>query len=55
MMRTYLSPVSGEEKKMNKIKIRDDFYTVIAEGYSDEMKDKLAGIERHIFFMQVNL
>jgi Ser/Thr protein kinase RdoA (MazF antagonist) len=50
MMRTYLSPVSEEEKDINKIEIRDNFYTAIVEGYSDEMKDELTGIEKKYFF-----
>jgi Ser/Thr protein kinase RdoA (MazF antagonist) len=50
MMRTYLSPVSEEEKEMNKIEIRDDFYTAIVEGYLDEMKDELTEPEKKYFF-----
>ena len=50
MMRTYLSPVSEEEKEVNKIEIRDDFYRAIVQGYSDEMKDELTGTEKKYFF-----
>ena len=50
MMRTYLSPVSEEEKEINKIEIRDDFYRAIVQGYSDEMKDELTETENKNFF-----
>jgi Ser/Thr protein kinase RdoA (MazF antagonist) len=37
MMRTYLSPVSEEEKDFSKIEVRDEFYKAIVQGYySDE-------------------
>lgn len=38
MMRTYLSPVSEEEKDLDKIEIRVDFFKAIAEGYLDQMQ-----------------
>lgn len=50
MMRTYLSPVNEEEKDLNKIEVRDEFYTAIVQGYSDEMKDELTGMEKKHFF-----
>ena len=50
MMRTYLSPVSEEEKDVNKIEVRDDFYRAIVQGYSDEMKDELTETEKKYFF-----
>ena len=31
MMRTYLSPVSEEEKDFSKIEIREDFYKAIVQ------------------------
>jgi Ser/Thr protein kinase RdoA (MazF antagonist) len=49
MMRTYLSPVSEEEKDFDKICIRRDFYQAIVEGYHGEMKDELTEIEKHYF------
>ena len=33
MMRTYLSPVSEEEKDLSKIEIRDEYFKAIADGY----------------------
>ena len=50
MMRTYLSPVSEEEQDHNKIKIREDFYEAVVNGYYNEMKDVLTEIEKEHFF-----
>ncbi len=49
MMRTYLSPVSEEEKNFEKIVVRNEFYKAIVEGYSDEMKEKLTTVEKNYF------
>ena len=46
MMRTYLSPVSEEEKDFNKIKVRADFFEAIVKGYLSEMKDELSEVEK---------
>jgi hypothetical protein len=50
MMRTYLSPVSEEEKDLDKVVIRDDYYKAIAEGYLEEMSEELSGKEKDYFF-----
>jgi hypothetical protein len=50
MMRTYLSPVSEEEKDFSKIIIREEFYEAIVNGYYKEMKDVLTETEKHHFF-----
>ena len=50
MMRTYLSPVSEEEKEFDKIEIRDDFYKAIVQGYYNEMKEELTETEKKYFF-----
>jgi Ser/Thr protein kinase RdoA (MazF antagonist) len=50
MMRTYLSPVSEEEKDYNKIEIREDFYKAVVQGYYTEMKDELTEAEKKHFF-----
>jgi Ser/Thr protein kinase RdoA (MazF antagonist) len=50
MMRTYLSPVSEEEKDFSKIDIRSDFYQAIIRGYLQEMNDELTSIEKEHFF-----
>ena len=49
MMRTYLSPVSEEEKDFTKIFIRDDYFKAITNGYLGEMKDELTTIEKNNF------
>jgi Ser/Thr protein kinase RdoA (MazF antagonist) len=50
MMRTYLSPVSEEEKDFAKIEVREDFYRAIVQGYYDEMKGVLSETEKRYFF-----
>lgn len=50
MMRTYLSPVSEEEKDFDKIEVRDDFYRAILKGFYQEMKDILTETEKQSFF-----
>jgi Ser/Thr protein kinase RdoA (MazF antagonist) len=50
MIRTYVSPVSEEEKDFDKISIREDFYRAIVEGYAKEMKDELTEAEIGHFF-----
>ncbi|RYY61001.1 MAG: aminoglycoside phosphotransferase family protein [Chitinophagaceae bacterium] len=46
MMRTYLSPVSEEEKDFSKICIRDGFFEAIVDGYIGELKDELSQEEK---------
>ena len=45
MMRTYLSPVSEEEKDFDKIDVREDYFKAIAQGYLAEMADELSSAE----------
>lgn len=45
MMRTYLSPVSEEEKDFSKIMIREDYFEAIVQGYLQEMGDELSADE----------
>lgn len=49
MMRTYLSPVSEEEKDYSKIEIRDEFYKAIVEGYKEQMNEDLTQTEKRYF------
>jgi Ser/Thr protein kinase RdoA (MazF antagonist) len=49
MMRTYLSPVSEEEKDFNKIEIREDFFQAILEGYMQQMSGELSKAELNHF------
>jgi Ser/Thr protein kinase RdoA (MazF antagonist) len=46
MMRTYLSPVSEEEKDLSRIEIREDYFKAIAEGYLSEMGNELSATEK---------
>ncbi len=46
MMRTYLSPVSEEEKNLDKIEIRDEYFKAIADGYLSEMASELGPAEK---------
>ena len=46
MMRTYLSPVSEEEKDLSKIDIRDEYFKAIADGYLSEMGNELSAVEK---------
>jgi Ser/Thr protein kinase RdoA (MazF antagonist) len=50
MMRTYLSPVSEEEKDLTKITVRDEFFTAIARGYIEELNNELTPAEKQHFF-----
>ena len=50
MMRTYLSPVSEEEKDFSKIEVRPDFFQAIVKGYLSEMKDELSTVEKRAIF-----
>lgn len=49
MMRTYLSPVSEEEKDFTKIMVRDEFFTAIARGYIEELNNELTPAEKRHF------
>jgi len=50
MIRTYVSPASEEETDLDKVVVRDDFYTAIFEGYMGVMGDVLSAVEREHFF-----
>ena len=50
MMRTYLCPVSEEEKDFDKINIRSEIYRAIVRGYADAMGDELSATEIQYFF-----
>jgi thiamine kinase-like enzyme len=49
MLRTYLSPVSEEEKDFAKIEIREDYFAAIANGYLGQMKEELTDTEKNHF------
>lgn len=46
MMRTYLSPVSEEEKDFQKIVIREDYFEAVVAGYTEELGEKLNDTEK---------
>ncbi len=48
MMRTYLSPVSEEEKDLSKVVIRGDFFKAIVRGYFHEMGDVITPREKEL-------
>jgi Ser/Thr protein kinase RdoA (MazF antagonist) len=51
MLRTYLSPVSEEEKDFSKIQARDEYFTAIVEGYLSYMSIDLNAEElRHFVY-----
>ncbi|HEV7330903.1 MAG TPA: aminoglycoside phosphotransferase family protein [Flavisolibacter sp.] len=49
MMRTYLSPVSEEEKDFSKIEIREEYFKAIVDGYLQEMNEELSATEQMHF------
>jgi thiamine kinase-like enzyme len=49
MLRTYLSPVSEEEKDFNRIEIREEFFREIVSGYLGEMQSELSEEEKQYF------
>src|SRR5437763_14962517 len=49
MMRTYLCPVSEEEKDFTKIEIREEYFDAIVAGYLGEMKPDMSAVELNSF------
>ncbi len=49
MMRTYLSPASEEETDFTKIRVRENFFKAIYDGYMEEMGDVLTEKEKAYF------
>lgn len=51
MYRTYLSPANEEEKDLEQVVARKDFYNAILEGYLENMRDQMTIKEReNIYF-----
>ncbi len=50
MIRTYVCPVSEEENDLDKIVIREDFLSAVAEGYLSAMKPYLSSFEQEHFY-----
>jgi Ser/Thr protein kinase RdoA (MazF antagonist) len=49
MIRTFVSPVSEEEKDLDKIIFRKEIYDALVQGYNAQMEDKLEVSERGLF------
>lgn len=49
MIRTYVSPVSEEEKDLSKIEIREEYFIAVHEGYMSEMINELSNEEKDHF------
>jgi len=49
MLRTYVSPVSEEEKDFSKIEVREDYFRGIVDGYMSEMAGELTKEEKQHF------
>ncbi len=49
MMRTYLSPVSEEEKDFSKIEVRDEYFISIVKGYLGQLHGELTTEEKEHF------
>src|SRR5450755_282653 len=49
MLRTYLSPVSEEEKDFSKIEIRNEYFESVVKGYLGELRDELSLEEKEHF------
>ncbi|MDQ6889807.1 MAG: aminoglycoside phosphotransferase family protein [Bacteroidota bacterium] len=49
MMRTYLCPVSEEEKDLSLIETRDEYFLAIVTGYLSEMQTELSETEKKYF------
>jgi len=49
MLRTYLSPVSEEEKGLALITVRESYFKAIVEGYMEEMRAELTPTEKEAF------
>jgi Ser/Thr protein kinase RdoA (MazF antagonist) len=46
MMRTYLSPANEEEQDLSKIRVREDYFQAVIEGYFSEMAKELTEAEK---------
>jgi len=49
MMRTYLSPYNEEEQDLTKIRIQEEIFKAIVEGYFSEMGTVITAMERSLF------
>jgi Ser/Thr protein kinase RdoA (MazF antagonist) len=50
MVRTYVCPVSEEERDVERIVIREDYYSALMDGYLSELRDELTEVEKEQLF-----
>lgn len=50
MVRTYVSPVSEEERDLEKIEVREDYYEALMKGYLSQVGKDLTRIEKEVLF-----
>lgn len=50
MVRTYVSPVSEEERDVARVVVREAFFAALMQGYLSEMRDLLTAAEREALF-----
>ncbi|WP_343701894.1 aminoglycoside phosphotransferase family protein [Chitinophaga sp.] len=51
MVRTYVSPVSEEERDFSRIEVRDEYFEALMKGYLSEVGSTLSDAERaHLFY-----
>ncbi|RPE09433.1 aminoglycoside phosphotransferase family protein [Chitinophaga lutea] len=51
MVRTYVSPVSEEERDFSRIEVRDEYFEALMKGYLSEVGSTLSATERaHLFY-----
>lgn len=55
MLRTFLSPANEEEQDLSKIKIREEFFAAIYQGYIAEMGNILTSEEKKLFIYSGSL
>lgn len=51
ILRTYISPVSEEEKNLDKIEVRKEILSAIYEGYIGTIKDSITAFEMDHFYL----
>ena len=50
MVRTYVCPVSEEERDVSRVQVREDYYAALMDGYVSEMGGELTSDEQDVLF-----
>lgn len=50
MVRTYVSPVSEEERDVARVTVREEYFAALMDGYLSEMRDLLTAAERQALY-----